>query len=237
MRRLLPDPADDVDILAAYALPDGADRHLRANMVSSLDGAATVDGRSGGLSGPADRDIFLSLRDLADVILVGASTVRVEDYGPARPRRSGPRRGTVAPIAVISRSLDLDPGGRFFAAATVQPIVYTVQSAPTSNRTALEPVSELVTCGGTSVDVAAVIDDLAGRGLRKVLCEGGLSLLAQLLSASLVDELCLTFAPLLAGGERRRSIVEGQIGRVRPARLTQLLEDDGFLFARYAVSG
>ncbi len=129
MRRLLPTYADAVDLHAAYAYPDRRP-WVRANMVSSADGAVTLEGRSGGLSGAADREIFALLRSLSDVILVGAGTVRAEHYGPAEPssahaepssEHAEERAGRGAPpapvIAVVSQRLELDPAAPLFAKA------------------------------------------------------------------------------------------------------------------------
>ena len=102
-------------LAALYAYPDiapGAAPWLRASMVASVDGAASLGGRSGGLSGDADRLVFSVLRSLADVILVGAGTARAEGYRPVRDGevwaslRAG--RAPVPPIAVVTGKLDLD---------------------------------------------------------------------------------------------------------------------------------
>ncbi len=96
MRRLLPTPLDDITPLDAYGDPnrrrDGAGHPwVELCMVDSIDGATAIDGRSGGLSSPTDFQVLLALRQLADVIIVGASTVRAEGYGP--PRKPGQRLG------------------------------------------------------------------------------------------------------------------------------------------------
>src|SRR6186713_1435307 len=115
VRRLLPDPHDEVDLVTAYAFPiDGP--WVRANMVASVDGAGAINGTTRGISSPADQQAFGVLRQLADVVLVGAGTVRAERYGaePAKPehvqRRRAAGQADAPPIAVVSRSLDLDPG-------------------------------------------------------------------------------------------------------------------------------
>ena len=127
MELIYPGPAGDggPDLARLYAYParGGADRPwVRANMIESADGAAAVDGLSGGLGGPADREVFGLLRALAGVILVGAGTVRAEAYRPARvaPRWAALRTGRTAtpPIAVLSGRLDLDPAGPLLAAGT-----------------------------------------------------------------------------------------------------------------------
>src|SRR5215831_3916491 len=120
VRQIYPEPAflTDRQLAARYAgqgQAPGAPPWVRANMVTSLDGAATLAGRTGGLSGQADQQVFALLRALADVILVGAGTARVEGYRPVRPRHEGVRwawlragRTPSPPIAVVTRRLDLD---------------------------------------------------------------------------------------------------------------------------------
>ena len=127
MRRLLPGPEVPVELGEVYDAGDRAPAEdgrpwVLANMVSSVDGAATLTGRSGGLSSPADRDLFHRLRGVADVIFVGASTVRAEGYGPARG-------DDPPPIAVVSGSLALDWGSRFFTEAKARPLVVTSAGA------------------------------------------------------------------------------------------------------------
>ena len=238
MRRLYPDPADDIDPVEAYTAPAG--RFVRANMVSSVDGAAYLEGRSGGLSGPADREVFHLLRSLADVILVGAGTVTAEGYGPARvadrhrDRRRTAGQRDVPPIAVVSARLRLDFASRFFTEASVRPIVVTGEQAPAEQRAHALQVADVITTPGAGVDLPTALSALADQGFEHVLCEGGPVLLANLLSGGAVDELCLTVTPLIAGGPPRR-IVDGDLPDPTPVRLTALLEQDGFLFTRYAV--
>ncbi|HVA60419.1 MAG TPA: pyrimidine reductase family protein [Mycobacteriales bacterium] len=238
MRRLYPEPADPVDLAEMYAV--SGERHVRANMVATVDGAISVDGRSGGVSGPADHELFLLLRGLADVILVGAGTVTAESYGPARPtaaiREQRRARGLaeVPPVAVVTSRLSLDLGLRFFTEAVVRPLVLTTARAPAGRRSAAAELADVVVVGDDSVDLPGALAELADRGLGRVLCEGGPTLLAQLVAAGVLDELCLTISPLLVGGDAPRILKGGPVGP-RPARLIHLLEADGELFARYAL--
>jgi riboflavin-specific deaminase-like protein len=228
MRRLLPDPADDVDLRAAYEAPPGA--YVRVNFAASADGAVTVDGRSRGLSSDADREVFHLLRAMADVVLVGAGTVRAENYGGARDGDRG-----IAPIAVVTRSLDLDPSARLFTDTRVPPIVLTCATAPADRRERLAGIADVVVAGDTDVDPKTALEALAERGLEQVICEGGPHLFGWLVAAGVVDELCLTIAPLIAGGTAGR-IVSGLDSQLTdPLRLMQVLEDDGHLFLRYAA--
>ncbi len=211
------------------------------NFIASADGATSVGGVSGGLQTPGDGRVFAALRDLADVVVAGSGTVTAEGYGPSRPspERQSLRRAyglrEVPPIAVISRSLRLDPGAALFAAATARTIVLTCSAADPTRRAALSRVADVVVCGEESVDPAAARTALAERQLTRVLCEGGPGVFGEWTGAGVVDELCLTVSPLLAGPGAGR-IVAGE-SWPGPARLSlvSLLEEDGALFCRYAV--
>jgi riboflavin biosynthesis pyrimidine reductase len=240
MRRLYPaDGAEESDLIATYAYPDELNRPwVRANMVSSIDGAVTVGGRSGGLSTPFDKQIFALLRALADVVLVGAGTVRAEGYGPGRIRqdyaalRENAGQPPAVPIAIVSRSLDLDLSSTLFR--ETRPIVITCSSAPRPRLELVERSAEIVMAGDRHVDLDQAAAALQERGLRRVLCEGGPRLLGDLVHAELLDELCLSVSPLIAGGAAPR-IVSADNALVRMA-LRSLLEEDGALFARYVRS-
>lgn len=238
LRQLLPDADGEPDLPALYAYPDGS--WLRANMVSSADGAATLAGASAGLSSDTDRRLFALLRVLSDVILVGAATVRTERYKPARPAPE-PWRGLRAgrtptpPIAVITRSLDLDPDSPLITAAPAdaRTIVITTERAPADIKATLEPRADVIVAGEDGVDFKAAVAALAGRGHRRLLAEGGPHLLAELLAAGLLDELCLTTGPLLAGPGPSRIVTGPRPDRAQPLNLAHVLAEDGFLFCRY----
>jgi riboflavin biosynthesis pyrimidine reductase len=238
VRRLLPDPGpldDDAALADAYMLPPG--RSVRVDFVASLDGAITVEGRSEGLGSPGDKRVFRLLRALSDVVLVGHGTAANEGYRPmaadgavGRLRRSLGRAAT-APIAVVSRRGSLAPGDRLADPST---ILVTCAAAPAPRRAALADVGVTVlVCGDDDVELPLALDRLAERGLEQVCCEGGPSLLDAALRAGVVDELDLTIAPALVGGEARL-LPQALPEAVRP-RLVQLLEEDGVLFTRYAV--
>ncbi len=239
MRQIFPSPGPgDVDLPGLYAYPPR--RWLRGNMVASADGAASLGGVSASLSSDADRQIFGLLRALADVILVGAATVRAEHYGPARRSRlwSHLRAGrpATATIAVISARLDLDPSSRMFTEAPpdARTIVITAAQAPHDLRTGLERHADVITAGEAHVDLSAAVRALADRGYQRMLTEGGPHLLAQLAAAGLLDELCLTIGPQLAGPGANR-IVSGDPfpSGPKPLALGHVLEDAGFLLCRY----
>lgn len=219
-----------------YAYPEGV--WLRANMVASADGAATVEGRSGDLSGTADKLVFFLLRSLADVVLAGASTVRAERYRKVQPVDMWPqlRAGRpLPPIAVISRRLDLDLGSPLFASDGPRTILLTTELADPARRASAERVADVVVAGSDAVTATAALGMLTKRGFRRILLEGGPSLLAQFVGAGLLDELCLTISPVLEGGHSARRITAGQApgDGLTGMRLASVLEDGGALLTRY----
>jgi riboflavin biosynthesis pyrimidine reductase len=228
----------DTDLAALYAYPPGP--WLRANMVASADGAANLDGVTNGLSSAADRHLFALLRTLADVIVVGAATVRAERYAPVRQHELWPDlrpgRTPTPPIAVISSRLDLDPSSRLIASAppSARTIVITTAQAPADRRADLDGLADILVAGQETVDLKAAVTALAERGHRRMLAEGGPHLLAQIAAAGLLDELCLTVGPLLAGAGPGR-ILAGPPSALPPQPLTlaHVLEDAGSLFCRY----
>lgn len=247
MRRLWPDPIDveDVDaLIGAEPRPAPAGRPwLLVNMVASLDGAIAVDGRSDPLGGPADKAVFFALRAVADVVLAGAGTVRAEHYGPVRPSESqrAARRARgqdeVPPVAVVTRSLQLDPAARLFTSgAGPRPIVITCDAAPADRRRALEEVAEVVVAGHDDVDLPAALAELGGMGHSVVTCEGGPRLNGDLVAADVIDEWDLTVSPLLVGGQGGRSAVGPAPGDPRGFALDRLLEGDGLLLGRWVRS-
>ncbi len=214
-----------------------------ANMVAGLDGSASVDGRAGGLSSPADRALFKRLRSLADVVLVGASTVRREGYGPVRvpedrrAARIAEGRPPSARLAIVSRSLDLDYASAAFTEADPEAptMVVTGQAAdPVRTKEAAE-VAEVVIAGDEQVEPAAALAALAERGARVVLCEGGPALLGELVEADVVDELCLTLSPVMGGDPLPVAVSSG--GRTLAGfSLGHALVHDDALFLRYQRS-
>jgi riboflavin biosynthesis pyrimidine reductase len=231
------DELTDAELAKLYAYPQG--HTLRANMVSSADGAATLDGASAGLSSAADRHVFALLRTLADVILVGAGTARAEGYRPVRVRelwrhlRAG--RTATPPIAVISGRLDLDPRAPLLTDAPphARTIVFTTEHAPADLRATVARHAEVIVAGEVAVDVKAAIAALHDRGHDRVLAEGGPGLLTQLAAAGLLDELCLTICPLLAGPGSPRIVTGSPMPAPLPLALVHVLADRGFLLCRY----
>lgn len=212
---------------------------LRANMVAGLDGAARLDGLSEGLSSEADKRIFGVLRALSDVVLVGAQTVRAEGYRPARARadfaaaRSAAGQAPAPAIAVVSRSLELDLTAPLFTEPLVRTVVITTEDSPADARRAVAEHADVVVAGRGSVDLAQAQAALTARGWTRQLTEGGPRLLAQLTADGLLDELCLSLAPLLSGGDAPRILQGVQMADAQQMGLVSLLEQKGFLFARY----
>jgi riboflavin biosynthesis pyrimidine reductase len=237
MRQLLPFPADSPDLLGLYAYPTGP--WLRANMVSSADGAASQEGATKDLSSETDRHVFALLRTLSDVILVGAATAREEHYNAVRPRelwrhlREG--RSQTPPIAVVSGRLDLDPQSPLITAAPAdaRTIVITTAQAPPDRRAELATHADVIVAGEQAVDLKAAVSALADLGHQRVLAEGGPHLLGQLVEAGRMDELCLTVGPLMAGPGASRIVTGAPAAKPQRLALAHLLEDGGFLFCRY----
>lgn len=205
MRMLTPSPRELDD--AGLRAAYAAEPGIRLGFIASADGASTLGGSSGALGGAGDHRVMLALREQADAVLVGAGTVRAEGYGDLG-----------LSDAATARRLE--------AGRAPQPrlAIVTRGSAPDSSR-ALHPV-----VGGLS----AVLAELRAAGLDRILCEGGPSLAGSLLAAGLVDELCLTVSPTLAGGDASRIIARAPEMAERMT-LVHALEDDGFLFLRYAA--
>lgn len=226
----------DEQLLGLYAPGDEA--LVRFNFVASADGAATTGGTSGGLGTAADQRIFALQRRHADVVLVGAGTIRAEGYAgelidaDAQAWRRERGMPSHPGIAVVSGSLDLDPESDFFTAAPVPVLVFTTRSADPTLRQALAQVADVITAGEDDVDPRQVLAGLAERGHRMVHAEGGPTLFASFQRADAVDSLCLTVSPLLAGGEGQR-IATGSTSRNQPVELALLLEEAGALFTEY----
>ena len=252
LRLLLPGPAvvgdlernrgDALQALAdLYAYPDPVPSggYVRANMVASLDGAAgDLTGSSRGISGPADVAVLGVLRALADVVLVGAGTARAENYRPlpARPafaeRRAAAGQGTAAVVAVVTGSGELDPDSPLWAPRAAS-LVVTCETAPLARLRALVGGERVVVAGEESVDPVRAVGALADRGLRRVLVEGGPTLLGEIVAAGVLDELCLTWSPVVVGGGAPR-IAHGAPTEL-PLRAAHLLEADGLLLGRWTV--
>lgn len=244
IRRLWPHASDEADTgdleddeLVAVLVADAP--VLRVNFVASVDGAVSHDGRSGGLSGEADKRYFELLRRVCDVVLVGAGTVRDEGYGPMRVSAESARWRLANGLpehpvfAIVSGSLALDPDAEIFTDAPVRPIVVTSTRAPADLLARFEKVADVVVAGSSWIDVPETVAALHHRGLRNVLCEGGPTLFGSLLAAGAVDELFLTVSPTLEAGDAWR-ITAGQLAEPYRLRLASVLASGSTLLLRYA---
>jgi riboflavin biosynthesis pyrimidine reductase len=206
-------PADDgavsveriVEELGLWERP-APRRRVMLNMVSTVDGRATLEGRSGPLSDSADRKLFHGLRSAVDAVLVGAGTVRAERYGriiPDASRRSQrlARGLSEEPLAcVVSGRVALEPDIPLLREPAARVVILTASQASLPDSPAQ---IDYVRCGHDGqLDLAAALTELCERfHVSSILCEGGPHLAFQLLTAGLVDELFLSLSPLLAGGE------------------------------------
>jgi riboflavin biosynthesis pyrimidine reductase len=223
MRRLLPDPGPtSVSAqLEAYRPWEEApaDRPLVGmNFVATVDGRATIEGRSGPIGSDADTEMLVGLRKRFEAVLIGAGTMRVERYGPMEPL-----------VVLVSGRLDLPWDAPLFTEERGEALIFTASEAEPPETAA---TVEVVRHEG-AVNLGEALRHLrAERGIRAVLSEGGPHLHAQMQADGLVDDLFLTIAPKLSGGEAPR-ILEGSLPDVAGLELAWLLEQDGELFARY----
>jgi riboflavin biosynthesis pyrimidine reductase len=238
---------EDGELLQLYSYPaEHRGIWVRANFIASVDGGATVKGTTSGLGGPNDRLLFSLLRELADVILVGAGTVRIESYAGAHPsvaqRQHRQTRGQseVPQLAIVTKSGRLDRDMPVFTRTEVPPLVLTCTAAADETRNRLAGLADVIDCSGDdpgAVDEAAVLAGLEDRGLRRVLTEGGPMLLSSFVDRDLLDELCLTIAPCVVGGRARR-ITTGPGEVLTRMRCAHVLTDEaGYLYTRYLKVG
>ena len=174
---------------------------------------------------------------LSDAVLVGAGTARIEGYRAIRAKvehadARAARGQRPAPVLVIvSARLELDPSSQLFHGGAEQTIVVTRSASPADQRAVLAKVADVIVAGDDGVDLGAAVDALVERGLTRLLCEGGPTLLAGVAAAGRLDELCLTLAPRLVGGESRRILSGPQVDD--EFQLAHLLEEDNTLFTRW----
>ncbi len=240
------DHGDDLDdltdeaLLAAYPWPDGP--WVRAMMVTTLDGAfAGPDGRSGSISSEADKRVFDTVRRLADAVVVGAGTIRAEGYGAMRAKeRDAARRAAAgqapAPVlAIVSGSLDLPWDSELFARSAVRPLVLTGCAAPEAGRATASAHADVVVSAAERVTPAFVVETLVARGLTRIVCEGGPTLLERFVADGVVDEADITVSPTFAGLSDR---VSGDgVDVVRRLDLVHVIEAGGYLMNRYVAAG
>ncbi|KLO35238.1 hypothetical protein AWC17_30935 [Mycobacterium nebraskense] len=214
------------ELASFYADPP---QGVRANMIFSADGAAAFGGRAGPLSCPTDQQLLKILRGLADVVLVGAGTARAENYGPVRLTDAG--RTAPPPIAVISRSGRLP--SRLFSDPDQPPIVVTCAHAAAARDDPGDGRRQVLLAGEESVDVAHAVALLRARGMHRILCEGGPTVLDELVEADAVDEICVTLAPKLAAGQPVGRLTPSPLPAPVTMRLEHALVCDDYLFLKY----
>jgi len=241
----------DDDLLALYSpeaplvseagsIRTGSRPYVRANFISSVDGSATAAGLSGELGAPADKRVFDLLRQLSDVILVGAGTVRDEGYGAmvlgadAARWRVAHGRAEQPALAIVTGSLNLDPTSDVFTKAPVRPIVLTAENAAPERRAALQQVADVVDCGAQTVEPQRMVDALAERGLGRIHCEGGPTLFGALVQADLIDSLCLTVSPSLEGGAGPRISRTHTALELRAMTLDHVLLSGSMMLTQYS---
>jgi riboflavin-specific deaminase-like protein len=240
MRRLLPDPgstsvAEQLDGYRPWELLHEDRPFLAVNFATTLDGRATIGGVSGPIGSATDTAMLAGLRTRFDAVMIGAGTMRAERYGrlAARPETRERRESLGLPpeplMVLISGRLDLPWDAPLFTDGG-QVLIFTASEAePPATETSVEVVRH-----DGAVDLAAAMAHLRREhDVRALLCEGGPHLHAQLQAAGLVDELFLTIAPKLNGGNGPPSLIEGELAAVVDLELAWLLESEGELFARY----
>jgi riboflavin-specific deaminase-like protein len=242
--RLLPEPGvlELSELREALTLP--ADAHTDrpytfANFIESVDGRATLDGRSGPLSDPGDRAMFHTLREKVDAVIAGTGTLRTERYGPlirdpeARERRARSGLDPEPLACVITRSGDVPTDIPLFTDQEARIVLFTAAPAP-----AVPQHVEVVELDPGELTLTTALRYLGRQhGVRRLLCEGGPTLFGALLHEELIDELFVTIAPKLAGGGRGPTITSGpELADPARLRIRWLLQREQSLFARYEVS-
>lgn len=248
INQLLPSPEFDsgafVDVLSAITSEDRTPRDSRSpwvyiNMVSSLDGATALDGVSGGLGGPGDKEVFSALRAQADIIIAGAETVRAESYRapqtPPKVQSARVARGQTARplIVVVSGSASLNGNIPLFDDPTYVPMLVTGTAASASRLRALETKMDIVRQNNDRVDLSEMLQMLAAQGHKRCLVEGGPSLNGQFISDDLVDEWNMTLSPVLASGSSSRPAHGSAAAEGHRVDLVRLWEAEGLLFGRW----
>lgn len=224
------------ELASFYADPPAG---VRANMIFSADGAAAFGGRAGPLSGAVDQQLLGVLRGFADVVLVGAGTARAENYGPVRlteaqqAERHAEGHPDPPPVAVVTRTGDLP--ARLFSDPYQPPILVTTErTAPTHDEPA-DRLSRVFAAGQDSVDLVRAVRLLSAAGMPRILCEGGPTLLDELVETGAVDEICVTLSPKLAASQPVRSggppsLLAVPVGM----RLDHALVHEDFVFLKYS---
>jgi riboflavin-specific deaminase-like protein len=240
MRRLLPDPgpttvSEQLETYRPWEEPHQDRPFVAMNFVATVDGRATIEGRSGPIGSDTDTAMLARLRTRFDAVMIGAGTMRTERYGrlAAKPetRERRERAGLAAePLMVlVSGRLDLPWDAPLFTEEGGRVLVFTATEAEPPEVAA----SMQVVRHEGAVNLTEALRHLRReQGVRALISEGGPHLHDQMQADGLVDDLFLTIAPKLSGGEAPR-IIEGPLPGVVDLELAWLLEEEGELFARY----
>ncbi|RAV08754.1 pyrimidine reductase family protein [Mycolicibacterium sp. GF69] len=218
---------DLTELLEYYQAPPNG---VRANMIFSADGAAAFAGRAGPLSEPVDQALVRELRGFADVVLVGAGTARAEGYGPVRVASVQDGR-PLARIAVVSNSGALPE--TMFADSAQRPILVTTARAAKEHALTTDDRRDVVIAGEDAVDFADLLANFRSQGMMRILCEGGPTLLDELTAADLVEELCVTIAPRLAGVQNI-GLGGGALTTPSTLHLDHALAHSHYLYLKYS---
>jgi riboflavin biosynthesis pyrimidine reductase len=225
MRRLLPDPegttvSEQLESYRPWEEPREERPLVAMNFVTTLDGRATIEGRSGPIGSDIDTEVLAGLRTRFDAVMIGAGTMRAERYGPLASK-----------LVIVSGRLDLPWDAPAFAKEGEVLIFTASETEPPETAASVEVIRH-----EGAVNLREALRQLRQeRGVRALLCEGGPHIHEQMQADGLVDDLFLTIAPKLSGGEAPR-ILEGPLPGVVDFELVWLLEQDGELFARYRRS-
>ncbi len=228
-------PIDLLDMVFAEERGARGRSWVMYNMVSSVDGATAVQGGSSALNDEDDKALFAALRAIPDVILVGAATVRAENYGPVRldeqrrARRVRHGLSKTPKLAIATASLSVDPSMRVFEDPDHRPTIITSESVELSRVEAFSGLADVVRL--SELDPRSILESLGNPGI--VLCEGGPTLNGQFIGAGFIDEMNLTMSPLVAVGESRRIAHGDELVPPAEMELKRILRGSRSLFLRY----
>lgn len=213
--------------------------HVVANMIMSVDGRATLEGRSGPLSSPVDRELFHALRTRADAVLIGAETLRVERYGPITKSaelgaaRERARVQAVVPLCVVTNTLELPFDAPIFTDPDSEVIIFSSQSGDIPPCAAKVTLTTTQNTADNLVDLRQAMATLREEhGIGSLLCEGGPMLLGELLAQRLLDELFLSVTPKIVEGEAL-SLATGRVEEDLELELVSVLTAESSLYLRY----
>lgn len=222
-----------------FAYPDIGRPLLRANFIASIDGAVTLDGSGRRLGTPTDRRVFGRMREVADVVLVGATTAASKPYADiqmsadAQAWRLSRGLAAVLPVAVVSSRGVVPPA--VLSNDTVPPVVFVAAGADAEARRVLDQSgARVIELAGDRISSAAICAALGELGLHRVLVEGGPTLFSQLVSDDVIDEVCLTTSPKLVAGPARRIAAADHHVEINMRRRGILTGDDGTVIVRWA---